>query len=64
MEIINVSLAILCVVIVFTVLTPNRWTLKRVPKYTGWRLNKYGKQNETPHGDLMDAVRKAQGRDS
>jgi hypothetical protein len=52
MNIINVSLAILLTAVVFIVLTPNRWTNARVPKY-----NKH-KESTTEHGELMDAIRK------
>ena len=50
MNIINILLAILCAAIVFTVLTPNRWTYKRIPPYH--------KEDITPHSELMDAIRK------
>ena len=50
MNIINVLLAILCAAIVIVVLTPNRWTYKRIPPYN--------KEDITPHSELMDAIRK------
>ena len=54
MNIISVSLAILCAAVVFIVLTPNRWTYKRIPPYH--------KEYITPqsgHDALMDAIRKS-----
>ncbi len=53
MNIINVLLAILCAAIVIVVLTPNRWTYKRIPPY-----NKEDNAYATPHSELMDAIRK------
>ena len=50
MNIINVTLSIICIAIIFTVLTPNRWTYKRIPPYH--------KESITSHSELMDAIRK------
>jgi len=57
MNIINVSLAILIAIIVLVILTPNRWTNCRVPKYNKKRI-----QTPTPHDDLMEAIRNHKGR--
>ena len=57
MNIINVSLAILIAIIVLVILTPNRWTNCRVPKYNKKRI-----QAPTPHDDLMEAIRNHKGR--
>ena len=56
MNIINVSLAILLTAVVFIVLTPNRWTNARFPKYN--QVVKKKDKHTTPHGDLMDAIRR------
>ena len=58
MNIINVSLAILITIIVLIVLTPNRWTNCRVPKYHKKRIE----PPKTPHDDLMEAIRNHKGR--
>ena len=52
MNIINVTLSIICIAIIFTILTPNRWTYKRIPPYHKVITPKSG------HDELMDAIRK------
>ena len=56
LDILVMILLTLLLVGLFTLLTPNRWTKKRVPFHGEYPA--VVESDITPHGALMDAIRK------